>query len=182
MTGRMNTLASVVAALFVAAQVSPVVAQEDESVVDQVTDAVTPAVNDPAEFATMAASSNMFEIESSRLALERSQASEIQSFAQQMIDDHTAAGEKMKQAAQEAGVEVPTTMADAEQEQLEELQQSETFDEDYLDAQVDAHDKAVDLFEGFSENAEDGPLRSFAQETLPTLQEHQTRVNELTNS
>jgi putative membrane protein len=178
----MKALTPVLAAMFVATQAVPVVAQENQTVTEQVTDALTPAVTDPAEFASMAASSNMFEIESSRLALDRTQNEDVRSFAQQMIDDHTAAGEKMKQAAQEAGVEVPSDMAEAEQDQFDDLRQADDFDEDYLDAQVEAHEKAVDLFEGFSENAEDGPLRSFAQETLPTLEDHLTRVEDLAES
>jgi putative membrane protein len=157
-------------------------AQEEDSTVDQVTDAVTPAVTDPAEFAEMAASSNMFEIQSSKLALDKSQNDEILSFAQQMIDDHQAAGEKMKQAAQEAGVEVPSEMAEDQQEALDDLEEADDFDEAYVDAQVEAHDEAVDLFEGFSENAEDGPLRTFAQETLPTLEDHKSRIEDIEGS
>lgn len=57
--------------------------------------ATAPAVTAPQRFADMAGSSNMFEIESSKLALETSQTQEVQEFAQQMIDDHTMAGEKM---------------------------------------------------------------------------------------
>jgi putative membrane protein len=182
----MKSTTLLVALMLAAAPASAVLAQDqqqnDESTIDQITDAVTPSVTDPAEFARMAASSNMFEIQSSQLALDQSQDEQIRSFAQQMIDDHTAAGEKMKQAAEEAGVEVPDTMEETQQDNLEELQQSDNFDQDYLDAQVEAHDNAVDLFEGFSEDAEDGPLRAFAQETLPTLEDHQSRVEELADS
>src|SRR3954468_4823152 len=42
-----------------------------------------------AQFVPMAASSDLYEIESSRLALERSQSPAIKQFAQMMIDHHT---------------------------------------------------------------------------------------------
>src|SRR5687767_3842162 len=46
------------------------------------------AVTSAAEFVPTATSSNLFEIESSRLALQRSRDPEVRRFAQQMIRDH----------------------------------------------------------------------------------------------
>jgi putative membrane protein len=71
-----------------------------------------------------------------------------------MIDDHTAAGEKMKAAAQQDGISPPDGMVEKHQAQLQE-------------------------FEAFSQNGEESALRSFAAETLPTLQEHQTEADAL---
>ena len=49
----------------------------------------------------------------------------MKQFAQHMIDDHTAAGEKMKAAAGTDGVTPPAAMAEKEQAQLEKLQSAE---------------------------------------------------------
>src|SRR5690349_10191595 len=57
------------------------------------------AVTTPQEFAAMAAGSNMFEIESSKLALQKASLQPTKDFAQHMIDDHTKAGEEMRAAA-----------------------------------------------------------------------------------
>lgn len=136
---------------------------------------------DPAAFAATAASSNMFEIESSQLALDEATNDDVKAFAQQMIDDHTAAGEKMKAAAQSDGVTPPAAMAAKDQTALEMLQaaNAEAFDTAYLTAQVAAHDEAVALFKTFSENGEASALKSFAAETLPTLEKHQSMAHEL---
>lgn len=140
-----------------------------------------PAVTAPQEFAEMAGSSNMFEIESSRLALEMSQTPEVQEFAQQMIDDHTMAGENMMAAAQEDGVTVPTVMNEQHQSQYDELAAADeaSFDQAYVEAQVMAHEEAVALFEGFSTDGEESALRDFAAETLPTLQTHLEHVQQM---
>src|SRR5262249_56710139 len=64
----------------------------------------------PAEamtFAKKVAAANTFEIESSQLALEHAQSADVKSFAQQMISDHTKAGEEFKQAIAAAGVSPP---------------------------------------------------------------------------
>jgi putative membrane protein len=144
--------------------------------------AVAQSVTEPEEFAEIAASSNMFEIESSLLALQQPVSDEVQQFAQHMIDDHTAAGEKMKAAAQQDGISPPEAMVEKQQAQLQELQSAEAdaFEQAYVSAQVKAHDEAVALFEAFSQNGEESALRSFAAETLPTLQEHQTEADALT--
>ena len=109
------------------------------------------SVADPKAFAEVAASSNMFEIESSQLALDQTKAEKVQAFAQHMIEDHTAAGEKMKAAAAKDGITPPTTMSEKDEAQLKKLQstQGPTFDQAYLAAQVTAHDEAVSLFEVF---------------------------------
>jgi putative membrane protein len=141
--------------------------------------AMEKATTDPAAFVKVVASSNMFEIESSNLALEKSQNDQIRSFAQKMIDDHTSAGEKMKSIAQEAGVEVPAEMGETDMKQLNDLQAASDFDQAYVAAQVAAHEKAVTLFDGFANKSGEGALRDFAAETLPTLKDHQEMARQL---
>lgn len=136
--------------------------------------------NSPQEFATMAAQSNMFEIESSRLALEKTQQEDVRSFAQQMIDDHTKAGEAMKAAAQEADVaEVPSSLNTEYQAKMDTLRNAsgEVFDELFWQVQLREHRQAVQLFTQFSQ--QDGPLAEFAKSTLPTLQGHLDKAVEL---
>lgn len=142
---------------------------------------VAKAATDPAAFARVAASSNMLEIESSTLAMERSQNADVQAFAQKMIDDHTAAGEKMKAIAEDAEIEVPAAMNDADMKALQALQDAQNFDQAYLELQVKAHEEAVALFDAFAAEGE-GPLRDFAEETLPTLKDHQGHVRSLTGA
>ena len=140
-----------------------------------------PPVTDPAEFAKLAASSNMFEIESSELALTQAEDGNVRAFAEHMIQDHTAAGEKMKAAATRDGVVPLTRMAEKEQAELDRLKADDgkTFDQTYLTDQVAAHDEAVALFEGFSTAGQESALRAFAAETLPTLRAHQAAAHEL---
>jgi putative membrane protein len=140
------------------------------------------AQSDKETFAQKAASSNMFEIQSSELALKETQDEDVRAFAQQMIEDHTLAGEKFKAAAEADGVTPPEAMLPEQQTQLDTLESNdgEAFDQAYLDAQAAAHDEAVTLFEQFSTEGEAGALRDFAAETLPTLKEHQTKVQEMT--
>ena len=155
---------------------------QDAATTPPAAEATAPAtVNDPPQFATMAAIGNMFELESSTLAIERGTSEEVKAFAEQMIADHTKAAQDMAPAAAEEGVETPTELDERHREMLDELSglEGEEFDAAYLDAQVAAHDEAVALFEGYSSAGPEGALKTFATATLPTLQQHQQHVKEL---
>lgn len=132
------------------------------------------------EFAKAAALSNLFEIESSRLALERSQDQDVRAFAQRMVEDHTRAGVEMKAAAGKDGVfAVPTGLDEAHRRKIEALRGADgpEFDRLYLDMQQAAHQDAVALFDAQAKG--EGALARFAQETLPVLRQHREAVRAL---
>lgn len=136
------------------------------------------------DFVKKASVSNLFEIQSSELALERAKDPEVKQFAQQMIDDHTKASNNLKTSLQNTKIEkdaVATNLDAEHQTKLSDLRDEEgdAFDQKYLDLQVKAHDEAVTLFRNFAENGDDKTLKQFATATLPTLEMHQEHVNKL---
>jgi putative membrane protein len=142
---------------------SPVIAATTAAAVD---------VKTPEEFARMAAQSNMLEIETSQLALKNSKNQQIQTFAQQMIDDHTSAGKQMQEAAAKDKVKVPSKLNKEHRQMLDKLGKAPAgdFDKQYSQMQVKAHEDAVALFTSWS--AQKGALADFAKKVLPTLQQH----------
>jgi putative membrane protein len=137
-------------------------------------------VTAPLEFATQATIGNMFEIQSSELALKQSSNDKVRQFAQKMIDDHGKAAKQMQPAAATDGINLPTQLDAAHQAQLQQLSalSGDAFDKAYVSMQVDAHDQAVDLFRGFSEGGK-GALKDFAAKTLPILEEHQKMIHSI---
>ena len=164
--------------LLLSASLLTVTAAYAQTVSDPVAATAPVQVTDPQQFADMASSSNMFEIESSRLALEKAASEEVKSFAQHMIDDHGKAGDEMMAAAQDDGITPAPGLQPAHQAKLDELSalDGEAFDAAYIMAQVAAHDEAIALFEGFSSNGDDSALKAFAANTLPTLQQHREEI------
>jgi putative membrane protein len=67
------------------------------------------------DFVAKAAMSDMFEIESSKLAMERAD-EQTKAFAKQMVTDHTKTSQELKQLVEGGGVRVtlPTTMNSAQ--------------------------------------------------------------------
>lgn len=136
------------------------------------------------EFVTTAGSSNRFEIESSQLALNNTVSDEVKDFAQRMIDDHSRAGEAMKAALDDAGLTAPAAKPEFTNKHAQMLEQlkgaeGEAFGEAYVDMQVQAHNEAVTLFSDYAQSGEEQALVQFAEETLPTLKEHQQHINEI---
>jgi putative membrane protein len=136
-----------------------------------------------AQFAEVAAMSNMFEIESSRLALQKAQAPEVKTFAQKMIDDHTKVGAELKSVASgmSGKVKLPQKLDAEHQAILDALKAEEgnDFDDEYIDAQVEAHQKAVNVFGTFAKSNSKGELNAFAKKNLPALEEHLQHVEKM---
>jgi putative membrane protein len=133
---------------------------------------VAPSTQD---FVTEAGQSDMFEIESSKLALGKSDEA-TKKFAQQMVDDHTKTTTDLKDLVSRGNVKatLPTTMRGKQQGMLKDLQQrqGEDFTKQYHSDQVDGHKDAVDLFKRYAEKGEQADLKAWAAKTLPTLQHH----------
>ena len=146
-----------------------------------ISDAVTP--DTPQDFTTKAAIANMFEIETSKLALKMATRADVKTFAKQMVDDHTKAGAKFKTAlAATTGVTAPAALDDDHQKKLDDLKTKKAgddFDNAYISAQKDAHSDAVSLFDNYSKNGTDASLKQFATDTLPTLQGHKDMIDKM---
>lgn len=137
------------------------------------------------DFVTKASTANMFEIQSSQLALERAEDPRVKGFAQEMIEDHVKAGESMKTALSQSkeGAKPADQLDDAHMKSLEQLKAASgaEFDTLYIAAQSQAHQDAVALFSEYASNGADPALKSFAETTLPTLQGHADSVDKLEN-
>lgn len=145
-----------------------------------VADAVTQ--DTPQDFATKAFNANELEIQSSKLALKTSKNKDILAFAKEMIADHTKAGTAFKAAAAKAtGVTVPAAIDDGTKGKLDDLtgKTGDDFDQAYVHLQKDAHKDAVNLFEDFSKDGADPALKTFAADTLPTLQKHKDMIDKM---
>lgn len=132
--------------------------------------------NDTSSYAMKAAIGDMFEIESSRLALERSKTPAIRKFAQQMISDHTAASQQLKSAlsGQSLAINLPTALDSQHEEMLNDLRKADAkdFDTKYLDLQSDAHRQAIDLHEDYAENGDNAALKTLAANLTPKIKQH----------
>lgn len=124
---------------------------------------------------------SMAEVELGRLAVERAASAQVKQFAQQMIEDHSMAGDKLKQLAEQKQVTLPPDIlpkAEQTKEKLTKLNGAE-FDRAYVEAMVEVHEKDVAAFDAVAKNATDADVKAFAAKTVPTLKHHQQMIRDL---
>jgi putative membrane protein len=93
------------------------------------------------DFVQDVAMKNAAEIELSRLALEKATSPAVKAFAQTMIDEHGAAGDKLKSLISGQAIEWPAQLDDKHRKTADELtkNQGDDFDREYVKAMVEGH-------------------------------------------
>ena len=138
-----------------------------------------------AQFARTAAISDLYEMESSRLAEQRSQNEQVKRFAQHMLRDHQkTTGELKAMLPQLQGVsaqQMPTSLDQQHQALVQQLQgaQGAQFDRLYAQQQLQSHQTAVDLFRAYAQSGDEARLKQWASQTLPSLEEHLREAQQL---
>jgi putative membrane protein len=137
------------------------------------------------DFVKQVAISDMFEIESNKLALEKGNAAE-KSFASQMVKDHTKTSSELKELVSGGKVkaELPTALDSAHQSKLDKLKSKsgKDFSSDFDSMQQDAHKDAVSLFERYAKGGDNADLKNWAGKTLPALKHHYEMAQALNKS
>jgi putative membrane protein len=130
-------------------------------------------------FANTAAQAGLAEVAAAQIALQKSSNQDVKNFAQRMVDDHSKANDQLKSIATQEGLNLPTSPATADQRKAQALQKlsGAAFDKRYINDQDAAHKEAVALFTKESKSGQDAALKSFAAQTLPTLQDHYRMVH-----
>ena len=153
-----------------------------ENATESAADAVTPTPS-PQDFVNTAAKSDAFEIAAAKLAEKNAASAEVRSFAAQMIKAHTESTTKIKTAAGKASPAItPDATLTADQvDDLAELGQltRAKFDAEYIDGQVDAHESALALMQGFARGGADAGLKAVAGEIAPIVEGHLKMARDL---
>lgn len=134
----------------------------------------------PAVFVQKAALDGLAEVELGKVALDKSDNTEVREFARRMIADHSKANEELTAIAKQKGISTPARL-DAERQNLVNLLEQKdgaAFDAEYSRHMNMDHGKAIALFEAASKS-QDKDLADFARKTLPTLKEHKKMASEL---
>jgi putative membrane protein len=128
-----------------------------------------------ADFVTQAAMSDMFEIQSSQLALRRGDDA-TKGFAQQMITDHQKTSAELTALVQgvSSKATMPTDLDAPHRKMLDTLNglNGAAFDRQYSRDQVSGHKDAVSLFQRYAKGGDSTAIRQWADTTLPTLEHH----------
>jgi putative membrane protein len=127
-------------------------------------------------FLAQAGSANQWEIESSQLALQMSTNPGVRNFANTIIADHTSLGQQVGAAAASAGLSPPPPgLLPAQQSMLDQLHAAgsgPSFDVAYQQAQISAHQEAIQLMQNYAAQGDVPALRTVAGQAIPVMQRH----------
>lgn len=129
------------------------------------------------------------EVELGQLAEKRAASPDVKEFAAMMVQDHTRAGNKLKDVAKKENVELEKDDdARDNYERLSKLSGGD-FDKEYIDLMVKDHKDAVDALQDQANNADHADVKTWAAETLPRVKHHlevaqqiQDKLNNTDNS
>jgi len=138
------------------------------------------------KFLMAAINGGNYEVQSSRMALTRSQDPNVKKIAQQMIDDHMKANQELMQIMQNKRIPMPPSQQldpihSAMMQKLS-MEQGKDFDDCFMEQQALAHVAAVMCFTKESKKGEDNEIKQFASKTLPKLKEHKEVVMNACNN
>jgi putative membrane protein len=139
----------------------------------------------------------MTEVKLGELASQKGRDADVKAFGRMMVQDHTKAGEELKQFASKHNITAPADLDDEHRDKVERLSklQGAEFDREYMNTMVDDHEKTVNALEDRldkegdndnprytakkSDNTAESELNQWAANTIPTVRKHLERAREI---
>lgn len=138
------------------------------------------------DYVQKAAIADMFEIESSKLALEKAQSQPLKKLAGMMVDDHGASTSKIKSAVSmgKVSVSLPSELDAKHREALDQLRglSGTEFDKKYLDVQIKGHEEALQLHQSYAENGDNKALKDAATDIVKVMERHLKEIRALSGT
>lgn len=137
------------------------------------------------KFIEEAAGSGMFEVQAAQLAAAKATDANVRSFANMLVDQHTAANNDLTKLANAKGVELPAAPPHGLRKDIEKLgkKSGEEFDRAFVrEVGIKDHEKDIKKFGSASKHVKDADLRAFVDKTLPALREHLAAAEKLPQS
>lgn len=121
------------------------------------------------------------EVALSRIAAERATNPRVRAFASEMVSAHTAANSELATLIRQKGARIDDRDRAIEQRELAKKwneKKGAGFDEDYLEAIIDAHQDTIDVLEN-GVDSKDGDISAYASKLLPTVKAHLAHAEKL---
>ena len=145
--------------------------------------AVAQQPNPDQSFFTQAAEGGLAEVDAGKLAQAKGSSPAVKEFGVQMVTDHGKANAKLKSIAASKQVMLPSQPNAEHQAMKKKLEglNGPAFDAAYMQGQVSDHEKVAALLEQEAAGGKDAQAKTFAAETLPTVQMHLEMARKLSH-
>lgn len=134
-------------------------------------------------FVDAAAKGGMMEVMVANLAETNASSAKVKEFAKMMVTDHTKVNNELKNWAMKANYTLPNSLDADMQKKMDDLKMKKgtDFDKAYTDLMVSDHKEDVAAFKKESMEGS-GDVKDFATKTLPILEMHLKKAEELKNN
>lgn len=132
-------------------------------------------------YVQMAASNDMYEIQSSQMAMGRVQTPAVRQFAEMMVRDHSNLSQQLMAAARASGMAMASpTLMPMHAQMLARLQgmTGAAFEAEYARQQMMAHEMAVALHSNYAARGDTPALRVVARAAAPVVSQHLALVRQ----
>jgi len=126
------------------------------------------------DFAKAAAEGGYAEVTFGKLAEDKASNEAVKDLAQRMVEDHTKTDDELKTAASKDNISIPSQLDARDQATYVRLTQlsGAAFDRAYARGMVRDHETDIAVFRHEANDGKDTSIKSFAAQTLPTLEDH----------
>ena len=137
--------------------------------------------NPDESFYKKAAEGGMAEVAAGQMAQEKGASAAVKDFAAMMVKDHSAANAKLAKLASSKGVELPSSpsLMQKAMDKKTDMKSGGSFDKDYIQGQIKAHEDTVALFQKEIDSGQDPEAQAFAKQTLPTVKAHLEKIKKI---
>jgi putative membrane protein len=138
----------------------------------------TPLSKDDSMFVMEAAMGGMMEVEAGKVAQQNASNQRVKDFGSMMVTDHSAANDQLMGLASSHGMTLPSALPANMQKELDAMKamKGAAFDKHYVSMMVDDHKTDIGKFQTEADKGTDGQLKTWASNTLPTLQKHMDSI------
>ena len=121
------------------------------------------------DFVTRASNSNLFAVEESKFAIDRTRDPQVKAFARRLLEDHGKAEAELQAQAKGSGAAVPTKLDHDHQARLTALRgkSGADFDKAYIADQGENHSNALTLYGDYMLWGEYEKLHALAIKMIP---------------
>ena len=133
-------------------------------------------------FLTVASIGNLQEVSAGQLAIQKGKRTDVRSFGQMLVKDHSEAEEKLKQLATSKKIDLTSAASGEIKPDLNLNTAGDKFDELFVHAMLAGHRSTVEMFENYATIGKDPDVRNFAIQLLPVLKKHLAQITAIDNN
>jgi putative membrane protein len=133
------------------------------------------------DFMMKASQGNMAEIEMARIAMGKTDNTDVKDFANMIQTDHSRNLKDLVDLMKDKGASQPTSLAGSMRQDIDRMNTltGPEFDREFVNMMVMDHQKAVELFRDQETAVLNTELKDYVDDTLPELEMHLDKAQQL---